>query len=68
MWSIWGLLLKFGVKQASKSCQDFGQKDVSKLDENCVKRLQQRHCRDGMADTAGVRTAVLPDLVDSHCR
>jgi hypothetical protein len=40
MWSIWRMLLKFGVKRAPKSCQNLGQKMESKLDENWVKLLK----------------------------
>jgi hypothetical protein len=47
-------VVKFGDKRAPKSCQDLGQKDMSKLDENCVKKLQQRHCRGVLSGTARV--------------
>jgi hypothetical protein len=34
MWSIWGMLLKFGVKRAPEICQNLGQKMESKLSQN----------------------------------
>jgi hypothetical protein len=60
MWSIWGLMLKFGVKRALESCQNLGQKDGSELAETETAQY--------MGGSAAVVWPAVPWCAQRQCR